>query len=280
MGSLAVPLERETAVAIEAVQAAGEELRRRFAIVERMDNPPANVSTDADRASQEIILSQLHRAFPADRLCGEENTPSLAAGPKEGKRCWIVDPIDGTRGFVDKSGEFSIMVGLVDDGDPVLGFVLEPLLERLTWARKGSGCFIRISTDPDIRARVTPTEHMGAATMGASRSQKSAGRQKLLDGFGARDLVTTFSAGIKLAQVARGDTDLYLGDYLTLKDWDVCAGHLLVTEAGGGVTSVDGDPIRYDGTGGSLKGRGILATNGRLHPAALACLKSGRYRFE
>jgi hypothetical protein len=82
-----------------------------------------------------------------------------------------------------------------------------------------------------------------------SRSQGEEGERQLLGALGAERAIQTYSAGIKLAQVARGEADLYLGDYLTLRDWDVAAGHVLVTEAGGRVTSVDGDPVRYDGSG-------------------------------
>lgn len=274
-------LTREWEVCERAIRDAGREVMRRYASFERIADAPADISTDADRASQEMILKSIHEAFPSDRLCGEESTPSLAASSGlSGPRLWIVDPIDGTRGFAKKNDEFSIMIGLVESGEPILGAVYEPAIDRLTYAMKGSGCFVVTTGSAPKKVHATKTRGLSDSVLSISRSQKEAGRRRLLEGFGAKDAVETYSAGIKLAQVARGETDVYLGDYLTLKDWDVCAGHILVTEAGGRVTSVDGEGIEYHGTGKSLRGRGILASNGWLHEDCLVVLTSGRYRFE
>jgi 3'(2'), 5'-bisphosphate nucleotidase len=274
-------LDREWAVCESAIRHAGAEVMRRYASFEKIADAPADISTDADRASQEMILREIHQAFPADRLCGEESTPALKdSSHLTGPRLWIVDPIDGTRGFAKKNDEFSIMIGLVESGRPILGGVYEPSIDRLTYAILGKGCFVKQNGSMPRQTHVTTTTSLSNAVLSISRSQKDVGREKLLRGFGARDAVETYSAGIKLAQVARGETDVYLGDYLTLKDWDVCAGHILVTEAGGTVTSVDGDPIHYEGTGKSLKGRVILSSNGHLHAGCLDVIQSGRYRFD
>lgn len=272
------PTERR--VVNDAIRRAGEEVMRLYASFQPMEDAPADISTEADKASQEIILNRLADAFPEDRLCGEEATAALHRSNPSGQRLWIVDPIDGTRGFALKNGEFSIMVALVEDHRPVLGAVYEPSLKRLTRAVLGQGCFVEKPEAPEARCQVTSTARLADATLSISRSQKAAGEKRLLEGFGAARAISTYSAGIKLAQVARGETDLYLGDYLTLRDWDVCAGHILVTEAGGQVTSVDGDSILYDGSGESLRRRGILATNASLHEPALQVLRGGRYRFE
>ena len=188
-----------------------------------------------------------------------------------------MDPIDGTRGFARKNDEFSIMIALVKEGLVAVGAVYEPAIDRLTYATSGGGCFVQQpgAAEP-VRCAVSVTTDMAQATLSMSRSQGEQGERRMLAGFGAARAVQTYSAGIKLAQVARGETDVYLGDYLTLKDWDVCAGHILVTEAGGIVTNVDGNEIRYQGTGKSLAGRGILATNGPLHGTALDALSTGK----
>jgi 3'(2'), 5'-bisphosphate nucleotidase len=273
-------LSRELAVTLDVIRAAGKEILKRYESFEKIEDAPADISTDADRASQEIILQRLGKEFPGDALCGEEATPSLSSGAVDNTRLWIVDPIDGTRGFAKKNGEFSIMIGLADKGKVVLGAVLEPGIDRLTYAALGQGCFVSNKGDQPQRCQVTSTSSLADAVLSISRSQKAEGERRLLQGFGAAKAIQTYSAGIKLAQVARGETDIYLGDYLTLKDWDVCAGHILVLEAGGAISSVDGAPITYEGTGKSLKGRGILATNGKLHDACLEVLKSGKYRFD
>lgn len=271
---------KDLEVCLQAIREAGVEVLTRYASFEKIEDAPADISTDADRASQEIILTRLHAAFPSDRLCGEESTPTLSASTSQtGSRLWIVDPIDGTRGFAKKNGEFSIMIGLVESGSPVLGAVYEPGIDRLTYAVEGEGCHCVERGDKAVACRVRSTARLSDAVLSISRSQKAEGRKRLLEGFGAKDAVETYSAGIKLAQVARGETDIYLGDYLTLKDWDVCAGHILVTEAGGRVSSVFGEVIEYDGTGKSLGGRGLLATNEILHEPCLGVLREGRYTF-
>lgn len=274
------PYADELQVTLEVIRDAGAEVMKLYSSFSKIEDAPADISTDADKASQEIILKRLHQAFPQDALRGEESTPTLAAGGKDSARLWIIDPIDGTRGFARKNDEFSLMIGLVEDGSVVLGAVLEPAIDRLTYAVRGQGCFVLNSTSEGAKpCQVTQTMVMASAVLSISRSQKAEGEKRLLDGFGAARAIQTYSAGIKLAQVARGDTDMYLGDYLTLKDWDVCAGHILVEEAGGKITNIHGQPIRYDGTGKSLRGQGILATNGHLHREALAVLADGRYTF-
>src|SRR5436190_10737150 len=99
--------DRELEAALDASAAASAALREAYARFGAIPDAPSGITTDADRQSQEIILSHLHRLFPGDALCAEETTPTLAQSPHTGPRLWIVDPIDGTRGFAKKIGEFS-----------------------------------------------------------------------------------------------------------------------------------------------------------------------------
>lgn len=281
------PLARELELTLDLLRRARAEVLRIYATFPKVEDAPADITTQADRVSQEIILDSLHREFPSDGLCAEEHSATLeragreraAEGGTEPARIWVVDPIDGTRGFARKNGEFSIMIGLVHAGQVVLGAVSEPTADRVTYAVRGAGCFVRNHQGSEpIACSVTRTSG-NPRTLTMSRSQGPDDQRRLQEAFGGASLLVTYSAGIKLAQVARGEADLYLGDYLTLHDWDVCAGHILVEEAGGRVTNIDGRPIRYDGSGRSLGGRGILASNGLVHPAALAVLASGKVRL-
>src|SRR5437016_1882377 len=106
--------ERELGAALQAARRAGEVIREAYASFEAIADPRIDISTAADRAAQEVILQYLHQAYPDDGLCAEEQTPTVAAGPRSANRVWIVDPIDGTRGFASKNGEFSTMIALVD----------------------------------------------------------------------------------------------------------------------------------------------------------------------
>src|SRR5262249_4266132 len=154
-----------------------------------------------------------------DALCAEENTATLATMPHVGPRLWIVDPIDGTRGFAQKNGEFSVMIGFVQDGAIGAGVVLEPANGRLTYARRGAGCWRRDTGAAPVACRVSNCAKLSEATLVQSRSRnpdKSRGAQA----FHPARIVETHSAGIKLARVARGDEDLYLNTYDAFHDWD------------------------------------------------------------
>lgn len=266
---------RELDLTLRTIRRAGDEILRRYASFERIEDAPADISTAADKASQELILDAVHRAFPGDGMCAEEASARFATAATGAPRFWVVDPIDGTRGFARKNGEFSIMIALVEAGEAVVGAVHEPAADRLTWAVLGEGCRVE-ERGGEPRPCTVSTVAGAPRVLAMSRSQGDAGERRLLEALAAERAVRTYSAGIKLAQVARGEADLYLGDYLTLRDWDVAAGHVLVTEAGGMVTSVDGDPVRYDGSGKSLRGRGIVASNGGVHAAALDAIAAGR----
>ncbi len=270
---------RELDATLEIIRRAGEEILWRYESFERIEDAPADISTEADMASQELILDRLHREFPGDGLCAEETSDRFATEASGDGRFWVVDPIDGSRGFARKNGEFSVMIALVDGGRAVVGAVHEPAIDRVTYAVHGGGCRVRHPFDSDPRAcAVTGTEGT-PRDLTMSRSRGEEGAEALRVAFGAERTVQTYSAGIKLAQVARGEADLYLGDYLTLHDWDVAAGHVLVEEAGGRVTNVEGEGIVYDGSGKSLRGKGIVATNGGVHEAALKTLAAGKVEF-
>jgi 3'(2'), 5'-bisphosphate nucleotidase len=168
-----------------------------------------------------------------------------------------VDPIDGTRGFATKNGQFSVMIGLAVAGRAVLGVVAEPVAGRLTYATHDGGCF----TEGDRPARVSGER----SPLRLARSHGRAGKPTLGERLLAPcDTITTHSAGIKLALVARGEADVYVNDHAAFCDWDVCAGHVLVEAAGGRVSGFDGTLIGY-GPGGPRRTCGLVASNGRVH---------------
>lgn len=264
--------ERELDAALEAAHHAGAALQDLYAAFEQVPDAPADISTDADRRSQEIILGVLRRAFPGDAFCAEEQTAGLHGQPATGPRLWVVDPIDGTRGFARKNGEFSVMVAFVDAGRIGAGVVLEPAKQRLTYASRGGGCWRRDRKETkDSRCKVTGTATLADATLVQSRSKTQP--TPPVAALKPARVTETYSAGIKLALIARGDTDVYVNTYEAFHDWDVCAGHILVEEAGGRVTGLQGHELRY-GEPGAWQRSGLLATNGVLHQAAVEALKA------
>jgi 3'(2'), 5'-bisphosphate nucleotidase len=271
-----MPYEPELRAALGAVEQTRPVILDAYAKFEPIPDAAASISLPVDRETQEIVLRHLSTAFPGDAFCAEEATATLEklAGPESGRgRLWIIDPIDGTRGFAMKNGEFSVMVGLVDGGQVAVGVVLEPVRGRLTYATRGGGCWRRDGDGPAERCRVSATERLPGATLTVSRSSTGRGRSHHVDALGDVRVLAAYSAGLKLAHVARGEADLYLNVYPNFNDWDICAGQVLVEEAGGKVCGLTGQEIQY-GHGRGQQRDGLLATNGRLHEAALAAMRN------
>jgi 3'(2'), 5'-bisphosphate nucleotidase len=267
--------EQDLEVALGAAREAGRLILGAYVDFVAIPDARADITTDVDRQSQEAILQFLRRRFPIDALCAEEETPTLTSAARSGPRMWIVDPIDGTRGFAQKNGEFSVMIALLQESRVTVGVVLEPAPRRLTYASFGGGCWRQDGDGAPVRCRVTATHDLNVAVLTQSRSRKGAEPSPLVKALAPARVRETYSAGIKLALVARGEADLYLNSYEAFHDWDVCAGHILVNEAGGVVTGLHGEPLIY-GTPGAWQRNGLLASNGLIHAAAVERCRAAR----
>lgn len=254
--------DMELSAALEAAERASRYLRREYESFVAIPDAPVSISTHADKASQDLILKFLHDAFPADALCAEESIPGYESIPKRGKRTWVVDPIDGTRGFAKKMGQFSVMIGMLLDGKPVVGVVAEPAQKRMTYARLGGGCWSHVSDATALRCRVS--NRAPGDTVLTQSWVKTGQSSKPIELLKPARVIETYSGGVKLALVARGEADIYANTYETFYDWDICAGHVLVSEAGGTVTDLAGEDILYQALDFSQR-KGLLATNGRDH---------------
>jgi 3'(2'), 5'-bisphosphate nucleotidase len=265
--------ELELQAARAAAEKAGRLILGAYAEFTAIPDARADITTDADRKAQEVILQHLAEHFPADAFCAEEATPSLRHLPQSGPRTWVVDPIDGTRGFAQKNGEFSVMIGLSVEGESVLGIVLEPVSWRVTFAVRGGGCLGQDGQGGSVvPCRVTGVADLAEATLVQSRSRNPAVPSRPAQALRPGRVLETHSAGVKLARVARGDADLYVNTYPNFHDWDICAGHILVAEAGGTVTGLAGESIHY-GSAGASQRKGLLATNGKIHASAVEQLR-------
>jgi len=270
-----MPYEPELQAALDAVVRVRPLILEAYARFQPIPDAAASISLPVDRETQEMLLQHLGAAFPGDAFCAEEETPTLLqlAGVGSGRpRTWIIDPIDGTRGFAVKNGEFSVMLGLVEAGHVAVGVVLEPIRQRLTYATRGGGCWKRDGEGPAERCRVSTTDRLPGAMLTVSHSSTGRKRSSQVEALGAVRLLPAYSAGLKLAHVARGEADVYLNVYPNFNDWDICAGQVLVEEAGGQVCGLSGQIIEY-GHGRGQQRDGLLATNGRLRDAALAALR-------
>jgi 3'(2'), 5'-bisphosphate nucleotidase len=264
--------DTEMGAALEAAAQASDLIRREYESFVAVPDAPASITTHADKASQALILKYLHAKFPSDALCAEEAIPGFEAVPKSGRRVWVVDPIDGTRGFAKKTGQFSVMIGLLVEGVPVVGVVAEPAQKRVTYAQAGRGCYSATGEGTISRCKVStrPAERM-VLTQTWSKPGETSKPVQLLKPAG---VVETYSGGVKLALVARGEADVYPNIYETFYDWDICAGDVLVTEAGGMVTDLAGNPLKYQAPDFSQRKK-LLASNGVAHAELVRRLAAG-----
>jgi 3'(2'), 5'-bisphosphate nucleotidase len=243
-----VPPNRDALVEeIRAVARAAGELvmtvyRTDFATRRKDDASPV---TEADERAEACILAALRSLTPDVPVVAEEE---VAAGriPPIGRVFWLVDPLDGTREFVDRNDEFTVNIALVEDGAPTLGVVHAPALGRLFAGDTASGASVEDTHGRrPIRCRAVPDEGL---TVVASRSH---GDAAALDAYLAgRKVAAIRSAGssLKLCLVAAGEADLYPRFGRTMA-WDIAAGHAVLAAAGGRVDTLSGTPLRYGRAG-------------------------------
>jgi len=230
------------AAAAEAGRAIMAIYREQFAVDAKADGSPV---TGADHAAEQIIVAALARLKPDIPVIAEEAVAAGRVADISSGRFWLVDPLDGTREFVKRNGEFTVNIALVDAGAPVLGVVLVPTLDRVYAGWCHAGARVAIAADgagPDraIRARPLPAER---PIVVASRSHRSAELEEYIAGLkpGASRVA---GSSHKFCLVASGEADIYPRLGRTM-EWDTAAGHAIVEAAGGSVTLLDGSPLRY-----------------------------------
>ena len=204
--------------------------------------------TDADEEAERLILAELARHFPGVPVVAEE---AAAAGKivQVGAHFFLVDPVDGTKEFVKRGGEFTVNIGEIVDGEPVAGVVLAPAIGRLFVGRAGEGAFeISNGATRAIFARAPAADGLVAVS---SRSHPDAKTDELLKTMTIKGH-TNAGSSLKFCLVAAGEADIYPRAGQTM-EWDTAAGHAVLTAAGGQVTTWDGAPFLY-GKPGFLNG--------------------------
>jgi myo-inositol-1(or 4)-monophosphatase len=258
------PLAADLDLAIAAARAAGETVMRYYGsdmvVAHKAADQPL---TEADLAADALLRATLTGARPGYGWLSEETVD----GPDRlgRRRVWIVDPIDGTRSFIAGVPEFTISIGLAEQGTVLVGVVYNPARDELYCAARGGGAFAVPAGGPAVPLRVGTATVADQLTMLASRSEIAAGE---FDPFhGGWRLEPVGSTAYKLARIAAGRGDAFLSRG-PKSEWDICAGVLLVTEAGGRVTDLAGGEPRFNGADSYV--HGILATNGALHDLLMA----------
>ena len=201
--------------------------------------------TEADRASERIILQGLRDAFPAHQcVAEEENAAGVLPGPL-GNSFFLIDPLDGTREFVNRNADFTVNIALVRDGVPVLGVVFAPASGRLFAGRPGFAEAIVVDDAFAVTSRRRIHARIGQMppAIVASRSHMNAETEAFIRQFPAAEIVSVGSS-LKFCMIAAGDADLYPRFGRTM-EWDTAAGDAVLRAAGGATETVDGAPLTY-----------------------------------
>lgn len=228
--------------------------------------------TEADREASRIITSGLAEAFPDDGILSEEEDDDARLRLIK-DRVWIIDPIDGTSGFVEKNGDFAIQIGLAIGGDAVLGVVYQPFHDVMSYAVKGAGSFVSLGGGEPEKVTVSALTNFSEMTMAMTRSHATPRIKRVIEHFGFAGVVRRGSVGLKVSLIADRECDIYIHPSPRTKLWDTCAPQIILEEAGGRLTDIFGGDIRYDRE--LLPNlNGVLATNGVSHDAAVDHLAS------
>jgi 3'(2'), 5'-bisphosphate nucleotidase len=225
----------------------------------------------ADLAVNQWLLDGLAQAYPDAgwTLLSEETAKEqLTAGePLDAEWLWILDPLDGTKDFLQGTGEYAVHLALVHRGEAVLGVVLQPLLEDLWFGLVPEGRAWRENRAGEQQpAQLSSRQALSEMVLVASRNHRDQRLEQLLEALALGDTKAIGSVGGKVATILRGETDVYisLSGKSAPKDWDMAAPEAVLKAAGGAFTHADGAPLRYN-TGDVRQAGCLIASHGVSH---------------
>ena len=210
-----------------------------FAVEHKDDRSPL---TAADLASHRLIVERLDALDPKLPVLSEESAAIPFAERARWQRHWLVDPLDGTREFVKRNGEFTVNIALIENHVPVLGVVQAPVGDRTWLAWRGGGAWVTSSTEPARRIATRP--FATPLVVAGSRSHASARELAMIERLAPVESLALGSS-LKFCRIAEGSADLYLRLGPT-SEWDTAAAECVLNEAGGAVRRLDGMPMRYN----------------------------------
>ncbi len=265
--------ERELHVAIALAREAGDLILEHYEgpldVEQKFSADDLEPVTQADKEANELIVSGLTREFPADGILAEESIDTDRRLDKS--RVWMVDPLDGTNGFIDGNGDFAVQIGLAERGVCVVGVVYQPLSGVLYNAVSGGGSWIERRRFERQKVTVSTNRDIAKMRLAASRSHRSPRMNKVVSRFGFQQEVQRGSVGIKIGLLVEQQCDVYIHLSPRTKQWDTCAPQLILTEAGGTLTDLFGNPLNYNVR--DVQNRnGLVASNGVVHEKIIQTL--------
>ena len=241
-----------------------------YEIEKKKDNTPI---TEADLASNQIILDELEKYGYG--FLSEEKTDNKER--LNAKRVWIIDPMDGTKDFIHKTGDFSVMIGLVEKmGDiyrPIFGVVYAPVVETHYYAWFGEGAFRKEKGKGEERIRVSNIDDFKESKMIGSRFHQNELEDNLFNDLMMKERILCGSVGVKINKIAEGRAEFNINPSDRTCEWDVCAADIILSEAGGILTDTKGNVFGYNRENPRNK-FGYFASNGKNHNKFLKQMKS------
>ncbi|MBU0506918.1 MAG: 3'(2'),5'-bisphosphate nucleotidase CysQ [bacterium] len=239
------PLKNELKAATKAALKAGRAISRFYETSYRIsEKAPDDPVTEADLAANKIIKSILQNKFPHDGWLSEEDLTNTLRFEK--KRVWIIDPLDGTKEFINKNPEFAISIALIEHNVPILGVIYNPITKDLFQALKNQGAW---RNGKNIHVKDFVAQEKPHLLVSVSEHKRGEWDQYQ----NTFQLTPRGGAAFKMANIAQGCAD---GTFTKSpkNEWDICAGHILIEEAGGIVCDLEGSPITYNKPITSLPG--------------------------
>jgi len=249
-----MPIVARAGAAIMRVYDAG------FTVQHKEDNSPLTL---ADLESQRVIIEGLNEITPDIPILSEESAQAPWAERQSWRELWVVDPLDGTREFVKRNGEFTVNIALVCDHEPVLGVVAAPAQGLLFWGAAGVGAFSHHSGAAQLPIHVSPPQN--PLRVVGSRSHASAATAGYLARLGPH-VLTGIGSSLKFSLVASGKADLY-PRFGPTSEWDTAAGQAVLEAAGGHVTRLDGHRLRYNCRESVINGDFLAFSDAGVLPA-------------
>lgn len=217
--------------------------------------------TSIDKMCDKLIRERVAKMYPSDEILSEENEDIPL---NYSNRVWMIDPVDGTKEFVARNGQFCIMIGLCVDGDPVLGVVYAPVKKKIYFAEKGKGAFLQ-KNNKKIKLSVSKQDFLSKSSL-ITRNPHGGNRplDKPVGSLEVKDFIHYDSVGLKLGLIAEGEADLHINSNFRTSKWDTCAPQIILQEAGGKLTDVYGSKLNYKKEGVRWQ-NSFIASNKRLH---------------
>jgi len=264
------PLNRELEAAVTLGERAGNILMEYFSPkIEVEWKGKNNPVTAADRAASRFLVNELHSRFPEDAILSEEE--QVDRSRLGAARVWMIDPMDGTREFIEHRTEFAVMIGLAIGGQPRLGAVFQPNSGKMYYAAEGTGAYLR-HQGLISRLQVSDEQDFSKSVMALSRSHLSAFVENLRMKLGIQQTIQIGSLGLKVGLLSEGLAHVYVQGIGTCL-WDTCGPEAILREAGGKITDKNGAALRYD-VEDVRNLNGVVATNSLLHDRVIAAVRA------